>query len=56
MSQFIFRKDLHKALVESKLRRLCETDIRKYAIDVLKCLKVLKDVQLIHGDLKPVRQ
>uniref|UniRef100_A0A3Q2X997 dual-specificity kinase n=1 Tax=Hippocampus comes TaxID=109280 RepID=A0A3Q2X997_HIPCM len=39
-----------------KLRRLCETDIRKYAIDVLKCLKVLKDVQLIHGDLKPVRK
>ncbi|XP_049590700.1 dual specificity tyrosine-phosphorylation-regulated kinase 4-like isoform X1 [Syngnathus scovelli] len=49
----LFEKDLHKALVESKLRRLCETDIRKYAIDVLKCLKVLKDVQLIHGDLKP---
>ncbi|XP_057702163.1 dual specificity tyrosine-phosphorylation-regulated kinase 4-like isoform X1 [Corythoichthys intestinalis] len=49
----LFEKDLHKALVESKLRRLCEADIRKYAIDVLKCLKVLKDVQLIHGDLKP---
>ncbi|XP_054641321.1 dual specificity tyrosine-phosphorylation-regulated kinase 4-like isoform X1 [Dunckerocampus dactyliophorus] len=49
----LFEKDLHKALVESKLRRLCEADIRKYAIDVLKCLKVLKDMQLIHGDLKP---
>ncbi|XP_061893532.1 dual specificity tyrosine-phosphorylation-regulated kinase 4-like isoform X2 [Entelurus aequoreus] len=49
----LFEKDLHKALVESKLQRLCEADIRKYAIDVLKCLKVLKDMQLIHGDLKP---
>nr|XP_057932151.1 dual specificity tyrosine-phosphorylation-regulated kinase 4-like [Doryrhamphus excisus] len=49
----LFEKDLFKALIQSKMRRLHDGDIRKYAIDVLKCLQVLKGMKIVHGDLKP---
>ncbi|XP_019733658.1 dual specificity tyrosine-phosphorylation-regulated kinase 4-like isoform X2 [Hippocampus comes] len=46
-------KDLFKALMQSKMRRLHDGDIRKYATDVLKCLQILKGMKIVHGDLKP---
>ncbi|XP_077372486.1 dual specificity tyrosine-phosphorylation-regulated kinase 4-like isoform X3 [Festucalex cinctus] len=46
-------KDLFKALMQSKIRRLHDGDIRKCATDVLKCLQVLKGMKIVHGDLKP---
>ncbi|XP_049579121.1 dual specificity tyrosine-phosphorylation-regulated kinase 4-like [Syngnathus scovelli] len=49
----LFEKDLFKALMQSKMRRLHDGDIRKYATDVLKCLQVLKGMKIVHGDLKP---
>ncbi|XP_061772630.1 dual specificity tyrosine-phosphorylation-regulated kinase 4-like [Nerophis ophidion] len=49
----LFEKDLFKALNQSKMRRLHDGEIRKYAIDVLKCLQVLKVMKIVHGDLKP---
>uniref|UniRef100_A0A3Q2YBP2 dual-specificity kinase n=1 Tax=Hippocampus comes TaxID=109280 RepID=A0A3Q2YBP2_HIPCM len=51
--RFLFRKDLFKALMQSKMRRLHDGDIRKYATDVLKCLQILKGMKIVHGDLKP---
>ncbi|XP_077372485.1 dual specificity tyrosine-phosphorylation-regulated kinase 4-like isoform X2 [Festucalex cinctus] len=49
----LFEKDLFKALMQSKIRRLHDGDIRKCATDVLKCLQVLKGMKIVHGDLKP---
>ncbi|XP_051918069.1 dual specificity tyrosine-phosphorylation-regulated kinase 4-like isoform X1 [Hippocampus zosterae] len=49
----LFEKDLFKALMQSKMRRLHDGDIRKYATDVLKCLQILKGMKIVHGDLKP---
>ncbi|XP_061679595.1 dual specificity tyrosine-phosphorylation-regulated kinase 4-like isoform X1 [Syngnathoides biaculeatus] len=49
----LFEKDLFKALMQSKMRRLHDGEMRKYATDVLKCLLVLKGMKIVHGDLKP---
>ncbi|XP_077452985.1 dual specificity tyrosine-phosphorylation-regulated kinase 4-like isoform X2 [Stigmatopora argus] len=49
----LFEKDLFKALMQTKMRRLHDGDIRKYATDVLRCLQVLKGMKIVHGDLKP---
>ncbi|XP_044212950.1 dual specificity tyrosine-phosphorylation-regulated kinase 4-like [Thunnus albacares] len=49
----LFEKDLYKALKETNRRGFDEKEIRKYAIDVLKCLQMLKKKRVIHGDIKP---
>ncbi|XP_071362659.1 dual specificity tyrosine-phosphorylation-regulated kinase 4-like [Trachinotus anak] len=49
----LFRKDLYKALKDTYPRGFNEKEVRKYTIDVLKCLQFLKRKRMIHGDLKP---
>ncbi|XP_040894083.1 dual specificity tyrosine-phosphorylation-regulated kinase 4-like [Toxotes jaculatrix] len=49
----LFAKDLNRALKDTDQRRLKETEIRKYTVDVLKCLQMLRRNRIIHGDIKP---
>ncbi|XP_054475521.1 dual specificity tyrosine-phosphorylation-regulated kinase 4-like [Anoplopoma fimbria] len=47
------RKDLYKALKETTQQGFSEREVRKFAVDVLKCLQMLKKKRIVHGDLKP---
>ncbi|CAK6969948.1 dual specificity tyrosine-phosphorylation-regulated kinase 4-like [Scomber scombrus] len=49
----LLEKDLYQALKETNKRGLDEKEVRKYAIDMLKCLQTLQKNKIIHGDLKP---
>ncbi|XP_035496556.1 dual specificity tyrosine-phosphorylation-regulated kinase 2-like isoform X4 [Scophthalmus maximus] len=45
-------EDLRKAVKKTKTPGFGEEEIRKYTIDVLKCLQLLKKNDIVHGDLK----
>lgn len=48
------RRDLKKVL-KTDMRRVNETELRKYTMDVLRCLQLLRTKKIIHGDIKPVK-
>ncbi|KAG7518723.1 dual specificity tyrosine-phosphorylation-regulated kinase 4-like [Solea senegalensis] len=48
----LYEMDLKK-LLKTDMRKINETQLRNYAIDVLKCLQLLKLRKIIHGDIKP---
>ncbi|XP_035496553.1 dual specificity tyrosine-phosphorylation-regulated kinase 4-like isoform X2 [Scophthalmus maximus] len=48
----LFDEDLRKAVKKTKTPGFGEEEIRKYTIDVLKCLQLLKKNDIVHGDLK----
>lgn len=51
----IFSEDLYRALKRTKKPGFSERELRKYTMDMLKCLQLLKKNNIVHGDLKTVR-
>uniref|UniRef100_A0A8D3B1L9 dual-specificity kinase n=1 Tax=Scophthalmus maximus TaxID=52904 RepID=A0A8D3B1L9_SCOMX len=45
-------EDLYRALKRTKKPGFSERELRKYTMDMLKCLQLLKKNNIVHGDLK----
>ncbi|XP_034446884.1 dual specificity tyrosine-phosphorylation-regulated kinase 4-like [Hippoglossus hippoglossus] len=48
----LFLKDLH-ALCHTNKVKVTEEEQKKYTMEILKCLQLLKETKIVHGDLKP---
>ncbi|AWP08955.1 putative dual specificity tyrosine-phosphorylation-regulated kinase 4-like isoform 2 [Scophthalmus maximus] len=48
----LFDEDLYRALKRTKKPGFSERELRKYTMDMLKCLQLLKKNNIVHGDLK----
>lgn len=51
---FLSRKDLRQALRSSSKYKISDEELRKYTMDMLTCLQLLKNNGIVHSDLKPV--
>ncbi|XP_008315892.1 dual specificity tyrosine-phosphorylation-regulated kinase 4-like [Cynoglossus semilaevis] len=47
-------KDLRQALRSSSKYKISDEELRKYTMDMLTCLQLLKNNGIVHSDLKPV--
>ncbi|XP_053281277.1 dual specificity tyrosine-phosphorylation-regulated kinase 4 [Pleuronectes platessa] len=48
----LFLKDLHELCHTNKVK-VTEEEQKKYTMEILKCLQLLRETKIVHGDLKP---